>query len=77
VAPTARTMNPSFTSIVGRTIPPWLQVVIFGYLSVMLMTWGVEKFSERQGLLLAVVYLPAAVFFCVQATSSFGSATGR
>ena len=58
----------TFTSIVGRTIPPWLQVVIFGYLSVVLMTWGADKFKERRSLLLAVVYLAAALLFGLQAT---------
>jgi len=68
VAPTARTMIPSFTNIVGRTIPPWLQVVLFGYLSVVLMTWGADKFKERRSLLLAVIYVAAALFFGLQAT---------
>jgi hypothetical protein len=61
-------MIPSFTNIVGQTIPPWLQVVLFGYLSVVLMTWSADKFKERRNLLLAVIYVAAALFFGLQAT---------
>jgi hypothetical protein len=70
VAPRARTMTliRSFTSLVDQTVPPWLQVVVFGYLSVVLMTSTVDKFRERRSLLLAVAYLAVAVLFGLRAT---------
>jgi hypothetical protein len=58
----------SLTSLVDQTVPPWLQVVIFGYLSVVLMTSTVDKFRERRSLLLAVAYLVVAVLFGLRAT---------
>ncbi len=60
-------MLSSFYEVVGRYIPPWLQVILFSYLAIVLITWSMDKFRERRGVLLGVIYLSAAVFLAEQA----------
>ena len=47
--------------------PFWLQIILFGYLGIVLMEWAMEKLPEPRGLPLFVIYLVAAVVFIVRA----------
>jgi hypothetical protein len=60
-------MLSSFYEVVGRFIPPWLQAILFSYLAIVLITWSMDKFRERRGIVLGIIYLSAAVFFAEQA----------
>jgi hypothetical protein len=54
-------------AVIEAFVPAWLQIVVFGYLGIVLMQWAMERLSERRGLFLFVIYLAAAVFFTVRA----------
>jgi hypothetical protein len=54
---------------VAAFFPPWLQIILFGYLGIVLMQWAIDRLLERRGVLLFVIYLAAAVFFTVRAVS--------
>ena len=51
---------------IGAFFPPWLQIILFGYLGIVLMQWAMNKLAERRGFLLFVIYLAAAVFFTIR-----------
>jgi hypothetical protein len=59
---------PSISELVSRFLPPWAQVVVYYYLAMVLMTWGMDKIRKRGGLLLAVIFMTAGTFFALQAT---------
>jgi hypothetical protein len=54
---------------VAAFFPPWLQIILFGYLGVVLMQWAINRLFERRSVLLFVIYLAAAVFFTARAVS--------
>jgi hypothetical protein len=56
-------------AVVGAFFPPWLQIILFGFLGIVLMQWAIDRQLERRGLLLFVIFLTAAVFFSVSAIS--------
>jgi hypothetical protein len=50
--------------------PPCLQIILFGFLGIVLMQWAIDRqLGERRSLLLFVVFLGAAVFFGMRAVS--------
>ena len=59
-------MTPSLTEAFHHiklylaVIPPWLQVVLSGYLAVVLAGMGSNRIKERRGLVLATVLLAIA-----------------
>jgi hypothetical protein len=50
-------------------IPPWLQVLLFYYLAVVLGSWARGRFLEKRAFWLAVLALTLAVFLAARATS--------
>jgi len=50
-------------------IPPWLQVLLFYYLAVVLGCWARGRFSEKRGFWLAAICLVAAVVLAARATA--------
>jgi hypothetical protein len=57
-------------AVVEAFFPPWLQIILFGFLGIVLMQWAIERqLGERRSLLLFVVFLGAAVFFGMRAVS--------
>ncbi len=50
-------------------IPPWLQVLIFYYLAVVIGSWAWGRFIEKRGVLLTALGLTLAVFLAARATS--------
>ena len=50
-------------------IPPWLQVLVFYYLAVVLGSWARGRFLEKRGFWLAVLALTLAVFLATRATA--------
>ncbi len=56
---------------VGAFLPPWLQIILFGFLGIVLMQWAINTLLERRAVLLFVIYLAAAVFFTVRAVTMF------
>jgi uncharacterized membrane protein SirB2 len=51
------------------TVPPWLQVLLFYYLAVILGSWARGRFSEKRGFWLAAVCLIVAVVLAARATA--------
>ena len=49
-------------------VPPWLQMVLFYYLAVVLGSWARGRFLEKRGFWIAVVALMLAVFLAARAT---------
>jgi hypothetical protein len=57
-------------AVVEAFFPPWLQIILFGFLTIVLMQWAIDRqLGERRSLLLFVVFLGTAVFFGVRAVS--------
>jgi hypothetical protein len=57
-------------AVVQAFFPPWLQIILFGFLGIVLMQWAIDRqLGERRGFLLFVIFLAAAVFFSVRAVS--------
>jgi uncharacterized membrane protein AbrB (regulator of aidB expression) len=54
---------------VDATVPPWLQVVICGYLGIVIGQQGLERMRERRGMLLVIVFLVIGIVCLVRAGS--------
>ena len=54
---------------VEALFPPWLQIVLFGFVGVVLMEWAMERLAEHRGLLRFLIYLTTAVVFSFRATA--------
>jgi hypothetical protein len=50
-------------------VPPWLQVLLFYYLAVVLGSWARGRFSEKRGFWLAAFCLIVAVVLAARATA--------
>ena len=50
-------------------VPPWLQVLLFYYLAVVLGSWARGRFSEKRGFWLATLSLVVAVLLAARATA--------
>ncbi len=50
-------------------IPPWLQVLLFYYLAVVIGSWARGRFLEKRAFWTAVLALTLAVFLAARATS--------
>jgi hypothetical protein len=50
-------------------VPPWLQVLLFYYLAVVLGSWARGRFLENRGFWLAAVFLVLAVVLAARATA--------
>ena len=72
-------MNPSISEALHHirvalaVIPPWLQVVLSGYLAVVLAGMGSNRVKERRGLLLATILLAIAAALALHAITTLSA----
>jgi hypothetical protein len=56
-------------SPVEAFFPPWVQIILFGFVGFVLMDWAMERLSEHRGLVRFLIYLTTAVVFSCRAAA--------
>ena len=60
-------MLPEIDETIGRYLPPWLQILVFAYLAIVLGSWSIDKLRERRGVALAALAMAVAAFLGLRA----------